>query len=85
MSDDAQWQEKVSLAFQRLSPKHGDTMVVTFPPDIAHERMSAVAEALNEEVSDGVTVLCLREGMTVDLLSEKEMNALGWHKMGTIQ
>lgn len=85
MGNDMQWRDRISLAFKRLSPKEGDTMVVSFPPDIAHEQMEMVAVALNEEVSDGVTVLCLREGMTVELLSEKDMNALGWHKMGTIQ
>lgn len=85
MSDGTHWRDRISLAFKRLSPKDGDTMVVSFPPDVVHEQMVAVADELNEQISDGVTVLCLREGMTVELLSEEDMNALGWYKMGTIQ
>lgn len=85
MSDGTHWRDKLSLAFKRLSPKDGDTMVVNFPPDIAHEQMVEVADALNEQITGNVTVLCLREGMTVELLSEEDMNAVGWYKMGTIQ
>ena len=85
MSDGTQWKDTLSLAFKRLRPKAGEIIVVNFPPDVAHEQMDVVAQELKEQLQEGVTVLCLREGMTVELLSEEDMNSIGWYKMGTIQ
>ncbi len=85
MNDVKDWREQISLTFQRLSPKSGDVVVVNFPPDIIHERMVEIYEPLNDELSDGITVLCMRSGMTVEMLSEEAMNTIGWYKMGTIQ
>jgi hypothetical protein len=47
--------------------------------------MEAFAAGLNKLIPEGVTILCLREGMTVELLSEENMNRIGWYKMSTKQ
>ena len=83
MSDGTKVYEGAEIAFEKLSPRDGDTMVISFPADIDPNQMIEFGYEMDSIIPEGVTVLCMRAGMTVELLSEEEMNSVGWYKMGT--
>ena len=85
MSNGTKVYEGAEIAFEKLSPRNGDTMVISFPADIDPDQMVEFGIEMDSVIPEGVTVLCLRGGMTVELLSEENMNSVGWYKMGTIQ
>ena len=85
MSNGTKVYESAEIAFEKLSPREGDTIVISFPADIDPNQMVEFGVEMDGVMTAGVTVLCMRAGMTVELLSEKDMNSVGWYKMGTIQ
>jgi len=82
-SDGHKIYDRASLAFQKLSPKDGDVIVISFPADIEPLQMQLFAEGLQPHIPKGVTILCSRSGVTIQNLPEAEMNALGWYKFDT--
>lgn len=80
MVDNYKVYDKATLAFQKLKPRDGDIIVITFPDDIQPQQMQNFAEQLQPQIPDDVTILCTRAGVTIDNLPESEMNKLGWYK-----
>ena len=73
--------DTATLAFQKLNPQDGDIIIINFPYDIHPEQMKLFAEQLKPQIPENVTILCTREGVTVNSFSEEEMNKLGWYKI----
>lgn len=86
MSDDDDFNvyNQAQVAFQRLSPKEGDIIAVYFPDDIHPQQMALVAEEIQHHVPDGVAVACLRKGVQMELLDERQMEELGWVRISKV-
>ena len=73
--------EQARLSFQRLSPKKGEIVVVTFPADMSMQQIHATVTFLSQLGDEfGCAVICLGQGVTMEVQSEEEMNALGWYR-----
>lgn len=72
--------KKAPVAFQKLSPKKGDIILIRFPDDIDPAQMALAAGEIQEHIPDNIIVLCLRQGVSVSKLPEAQMNKHGWYK-----
>jgi hypothetical protein len=73
--------EKARIAMKRLEVKKGDIVVVYFPSDIDPAQMHVAAEHLRDVAEEvGTSFLCMRYGMTVENISEEQMNQFGWYR-----
>ena len=75
--------ETARLSFKKLSPKAGDIITVTIPADMSGEAAMGLASLLGDYVPEGVQALMLQEGVTLDVLTEEEMNTVGWTRIRT--
>lgn len=74
--------DQARVAFQRLQPEPGDIITVTLPTDIIHEQMVALAEVLQPLSNEhDCSIIFLRSGVTVEILTEQHMNNLGWFRL----
>ncbi len=80
MTDHNTVYNRVSLAFTKLEVRDGDIVTISFPDDMAEEQMQQAASEILPAIPNGATVLCLRDGMTLDVLHESDLNELGWYK-----
>jgi len=73
--------DQAQLTFQRLRPQPGDVVAVSFPDDIVHEQMTKMADIFQTFAKEyDITVICLRQGITLQHVPEHRMNELGWFK-----
>ena len=83
VDDNYKTYDKATLAFQKLSVREGDVIVISFPADIEPAQMQLFAEQLQPNIPEDVTILCTRGGVTIQNLPEAEMNKMGWHRFDT--
>ncbi len=83
MDNDTKVYDTATLAFKKLNPNPGDVIIVTFPTDIEHYQMENFGAELQPHIPDDVAIVCTREGVTVETMSELQMNKLGWYKFDT--
>ncbi len=83
MTDKINEYEKAQLAFQKLEVRAGDVVVVTFPVDIEPIQMEEFGLQLQPYIPEDVAILCTRQGVKVETLSEIQMNQMGWYKFDT--
>lgn len=73
--------DQAKLAFQKLELNEGNVVVVHFPHDIVHEQMALVAGQLAEYSAEtGITIMCVRQGISIEELPEHIMNENGWFR-----
>ena len=73
--------DQAKVAFQKLEPKKGDVIAITMPVDMAYEQVLATVTYLQEIADEfGCNVIILSQGASVEILSEEEMNKLGWYR-----
>ena len=81
-----EWYDKASIAFKKLSPKSGDIITVSVPPDTDPRQVQMIEIMLKEAVDDalpnGCNVLLLSQGVELQHFSKNEMARLGWYKLG---
>ena len=80
MSDDYKIYDKVQASFQKLEPTSGDIIIIKFPEDIHPKQMEVFAENLYGIIPEQVTILCTRDGVEINKISEAEMNLNGWYR-----
>ena len=76
--------ETARIAIEKLSPKSGDIVVITFPNDILREQMKQFAKDLNENLketgNDDIVVMCMKGGMQASVITEKYLNEAGYFR-----
>ena len=76
--------ETARIAIQKLSPKNGDIIVVTFPGDILHQQMETFATNLTQNIKETsnveIVVLCMKGDTNVSLVTEEQLNEAGYFK-----
>lgn len=79
-----QGHETARIAIEKLSPKNGDVIVVTFPEDILREQMEEFAKSLNKNLEEtgntGIVVITMKGDTSVSLLTEEALNEAGYFK-----
>ena len=75
--------DSAMIAFEKLTPRDGDIILIHFPDDIHPAQMVEFSEQLQPMIPEDVIVLSVRKGMTVNQISEIEMNKLGWYRFDT--
>lgn len=76
--------EQAKVAFQKLSPKKGDTITVSFPKDMPMEQIYSTVTYLQQIAEEfSCAVMILGQGVEVNVLSEEEMAAHGWVRAET--
>jgi len=83
VSDEYKEYDKATIAFKKLAPNPGDVIVITFPADIEPLQMEAFGLQLQPHIPEDVAILCTRDGVKVETLSEHQMNEMGWYKFDT--
>lgn len=81
MSDVTKIYEQATVAFERLRVEEGDTILINFPADMNPAQMHSVSivfEALRDKYQ--CDIIGLTQGITVDCISEEDMNKLGWYR-----
>ena len=73
--------ERADVAMKKLAAKDGDIVVVTFPQHVGDEQIAAFAQYMTDSIPEGVTVMCVKDNMTFELLPKEKLNALGWYNM----
>lgn len=74
--------EGAQIAFQKLSPKQGDVILVRMPDDVAYEQMYAVAQMLTPlKEKFGCDVVMTTDAIDVEMFTENAMNELGWYRL----
>ena len=71
------------LVFQHFSPKEGDIVAITVPETMRLEQSIKLAEIIKKAVPPGVQAMMLLEGVTMQVMTEEEMNANGWMRIPT--
>ena len=73
--------DQARVGFLKLEPKKGDVIAITMPVDMAYEQVLATVTYLQEIAEEfGCNVIILSQGADVQLLSEEDMNKLGWYR-----
>jgi len=73
--------DEARLIIQKLSPKEGDVIAINFPTDMAIQQIHSVVAYLNQVAEEfGCAIMCLGQGLTMEILTEEEMNRLGWYR-----
>lgn len=75
--------ETTRLTFQKLEPKAGDIITITVPESYTADQAMALANLMSEYVPEGVQALMLQSGVTLEVLTEEEMNMVGWTRIQT--
>lgn len=81
MSDITKVYEKVTVAFEKLKVEEGDTIIINFPTDMNPTQMHSVSmvfETLRDKYQ--CDIIGLTQGITIDCISEEDMNELGWYR-----
>lgn len=78
--------EQAKIAFEKLSPKEGDTITVTFPDDMPMEQIYSTVTYL-QQLADEFTcgVIVLGQGVEISTIGEEEMAKHGWVRSNTNQ
>ncbi len=81
MTDITKFYEQATLTFEKLNITPGDVVIVNFPADMDPQQIHGVQLAFEElrRVHD-CDVILLGSGMSIDAISEENMNKLGWYK-----
>jgi len=80
MADGYKIYDQAQIVLDKINPVEGDVIVISFPNDIEPAQRQAFAESMQPIIPDDVTILCTREGVTVENFPESQMNKLGWYK-----
>ena len=76
---DTDFQEKAAIAFQRLTPKAGDLIVVTVPEELSESGMKSAADFLGKLARDyNVSIVINNDGTSLELYTEEVMKEIGW-------
>ena len=61
--------------------KEGDVIAITMPVDMAYEQVLSTVTYLQGIADEfGCNIVILSQGADVELLSEDDMNKLGWYR-----
>jgi len=84
MSKEKKFYDQARISFLKLKPNPGDVIAITMPVDMAYEQVLATVTYLQEIAEEfGCHVVILSQGADVELLSEEDMNKLGWYRKPT--
>lgn len=77
--------DQLRISFQKLSPNEGDVIVMRFPKGSSSEERGYLAEMLaqlNDQklLPPNIAILILPEGYNLEVLSNDQMNSLGWER-----
>lgn len=73
--------EQARIMIQKLSPEPGDILTINFPDDMSTEQVHSTIkylQYLGEQFE--CTVIALSRGISLDTISEKQMNSFGWYR-----
>ena len=87
MSDKGQkFYEQARVAFKKLSPKKGDVLCVSFPADMPMGQVQTTVGYLQQLGNEfECAVIALGQGITMDVMTEQDMNELGWYRDPDLQ
>ena len=74
--------KKIQLNIKKLTPQDGDVLVITLPPETDAMAAQEFAEGLKKEMLQDVqvTIIITRDNTEVDLISEHQLNQLGYYR-----
>lgn len=78
--------EDVATQIMKLSPKHGDVLVVRANPMTAPEQLEALADQISHVLDDNgvtVSVLVTQHDFDITVLNQEQMAAMGWQRIPT--
>lgn len=81
MSDVTKIYEQATVAFEKLRVEEGDTILINFPTDMEPAQMHSVSMVFEELRNKyQCNIVGLTQGITIDCISEEDMNKLGWYR-----
>lgn len=81
MTDITKFYDQATIAFEKLRIEKGDVVIVNFPPDMSTEQVHSVQLAF-DHLCDmyKCNVIMIGSGLTINAISEENMNKLGWYR-----
>lgn len=81
MTDVTKIYEQATVAFEKLRVEEGDTILINFPTDMEPAQMHSVSMVFEELRNKyQCNIVGLTQGITIDCISEEDMNKLGWYR-----
>lgn len=72
--------QRLNMQIQKLEPREGDIVTVSLPSEINAEQVAEFTQGLSAELNKDVAVLVLYDGASIDVVSESELNELGYFR-----
>lgn len=70
--------DEAIVRVKKLSPKEGDTILVRFDSSASAVLIGDIRRLLYDALPKSTQVIFLRDGFTIETLSEAKMEELGW-------
>ena len=77
--------DEAIVRVKKLSPKPGDTIVVRFDSSVSGALLGDVRYVLQKYLPEGAYILFLKDGFTLETMSEAKMEELGWVRKNKVE
>lgn len=74
--------EQARIGFQKLSPTKNDIIAIKFPSDMSLQQVYQTVSYLSQIGDEfGCAVIALGQGVDIQVMTDEEMNELGWQRI----